>query len=171
MGDLPPDQSSSDFDPGFMDLLNRMMEKSVSRDSYLMSLWTNFFNDPVFAQVEREYGLLRDEFNILACVVTYGPLTASHVCMVTGRPRNSVGRGVERLLRRSMISRRIDKTDRRRLILSVRADGQQAYESIAPLFAEREQLMLGALNPRERKALGRILDKLMASHEAWAKEF
>lgn len=171
MNDTPAQLETSDVDPSFTVLLGRMMGNTVARDSYRLSLWANFFNNPVFAHIEREFGLLRDEYNILACLVTYGHLPASGVCMVSGRPRNTVGRGVDRLLRRGMISRRIDKSDRRRLILSVQPKGREAYEAIVPLFVERERLMLKTLNQRDRAALTRVLDKLMASNEDWAQEF
>jgi len=171
MKDTPAKLAAIDTDPSFVTLLGRMMENTVARDSYQLSLWTNFFNNPVFAHVEREFGLLRDEYNILACLVTYGPLTASSVCMVTGRPRNSVGRGVDRLLRRNFIARRPDKNDRRRLILTILPGGRKAHDAIVPLFVEREKMMLKALNQRDRVALARIIAKLMASSADWAEVF
>ena len=157
--------------PSFQGILDKIISNAPIKDSYKLTLWANFFADPTFALIEQKFGLLRDEYNILACLTTYGPMTATSVCLVTGRPKNSVSRAVDRLTRRRLIDRRPDATDRRQAILSIRPDGRAAYHEALPLFVEREKLMLGALNRTERKALSDLLTKLMESHANWVRVY
>jgi DNA-binding MarR family transcriptional regulator len=85
----------------------------VDLDGFRMSLWSGFYTNPVFVDIERRFGLLRDENNILFCLVNYGELTAKSICDVLGRPKNSISRAVERLIRRGLVRRGTDEKDRR----------------------------------------------------------
>jgi DNA-binding MarR family transcriptional regulator len=153
----------------FKEILDTMLSKEVSRDGYRISLWSNFFNEPTYAVIERNHGLLRDEFNTLFCLANYGPITARNICLVMGRPKNSVSRAIERLSRKGMISRRADPNDRRKTVLTLNSKGRAAYEKTNSLFLEREALMLRSLNKADRRALSRILGKLMNAYPDWCE--
>ena len=131
-------------------MLDRMMARSPVRDAYRITLWANFFAGPIFLEIEVQFGLLRDEFNILACLHDFGPLAAKHVCALTGRPKNSVSRAVSRLIRRGLIGSRSDLRDRRQNVLRIEAEGRDLYGRILPRFVAREAAMLAPLSEGER---------------------
>lgn len=157
--------------PDFDEILATMLRNTIIRDSYRLTLWANFFNGPAFARIEREFSILRDEYNVLACLATFGPMVATSVCMLTGRPKNSVSRGVGRLLQRDLITRTTETADRRRALLSIRPAGRELYEKIVPIFTQREAAMLCSLSAQDRQALDSILTRLMKAHKDWVSEY
>lgn len=168
---LNTDDSVLDHNAGFREVLDTMLSKHASPTGYLMSLWTFFYTGPVFARIEKEFSLLRDEFNVLACLTDYGPITAKGVCEVTGRPKNSVSRAVERLVSRELIDRRPDPRDRRKSVLTARPRGRALYRKTLPLFQDREALMLRHLSDRERETLNRLLFRLIESRPDWNTQY
>ena len=152
-------------------MLDRMMARSPVRDAYRITLWANFFAGPIFLDIEVQFGLLRDEFNVLACLHDFGPLAAKHVCALTGRPKNSVSRAVNRLTRRGLIGSRSDLRDRRQNVLRIEAEGRDLYERTLPRFVAREAAMLAPLSAGERGQLDRLLGKLMAAHADWSQTY
>jgi DNA-binding MarR family transcriptional regulator len=160
--------SARDHSAGFGDVLEAMMAaKNRDRFGYRITLWANFYAGPVYAEIERRFGLLHDEWNILDHLANYGPLTARSICESTGRPKNSVSRAVERLALAELIDRKPATGDGRKVILSIRPKGRRLFARTVPLYLAREKLMLQGLGTRERRRLDRLLDKLIASSGAW----
>jgi MarR family transcriptional regulator, temperature-dependent positive regulator of motility len=139
----------------------------VDLDGFRLSLWSGFYTMPVFAQIQRRWGLLRDENNILFCLVHCGPLTARGISQVLGRPKNSISRAVERLLARGLIVSKPVATDRRHSLLTVLPPGRELVDQTTSLFRARQEHMLRALTPVERVALDSVLTKLMADADSW----
>lgn len=152
-------------------MLDRLLAGLPRRDGWRLSLWANFLNNPVYADVERRFGLLRDDLNVLYCTACCGEITATTICHLTGRPKNSVSRAIDRQRRAGTIRRRTDPRDRRRSILSIQPEGLALFERILPVFVAREDAMLAALDADDRRQLDAILRKLMASMPAWALDF
>lgn len=163
------DQSHNATPKGILDVI--LASDEVDRDGLRISLWAGFYTGPVFAEIERSFGLLRDENNILFCLSNYGALTAKSICDFTGRPKNSVSRGVERLLGKRLISRKTDRADRRRALLSIEPAGRALHRQTLALSLGREAAMLRSLSPVERVALDHILRKLMDDAETWMCPF
>ena len=124
----------------------------------------------MFADIQRNTGLLRDENNILFCLAHYGPLTAKSISQVLGRPKNSISRAVDRLLARKMVRSEPVEWDRRHLRLSIEPSGLQLITRTTAQFRARQEEMLRVLTPTERVALDHLLGKLMDDAEAWLPE-
>lgn len=139
----------------------------IDRFGFRMSLWTGLYAGPVFAEMERSHGITRDENNILFSLSLYGSTSAKVIGDYLGRPKNSISRAVERLLRRGLIRSEVDPTDRRRIVLTVAPEGRALYERTSRLWRDREARLLSPLSATERVALDAILDKLMATDD-WA---
>lgn len=151
-------------------ILERMLASAeIDADGFRLSLWSGFYTTPVFAVIERSHGLLRDENNLLFCLSQYGPLTAKSVSDVLGRPKNSISRAVESLLRRGLIRREPVASDRRRALLTIEPAGRELITTTLALFKARQEEMLACLSAVERVALDAILAKLMASAGTWLK--
>lgn len=152
-------------------MLERLLSNLPTRDGWRLSLWANFFTNPVYADLEKRFGLLRDDLNVLYCTAGCGEITATTICHLTGRPKNSVSRAVDRLQQAGMIRREVDARDQRRSILTILPKGQALYDQVLPVFTAREQLMLAPLDDDDRRKLDIMLDKLMASMRDWALDF
>lgn len=81
-----------------------------------------------------------------------GRLTAMDVATVKGV--------VERLARRGYVRLEPDASDRRRITVSLTADGRAAYDRCAPLARQASDETLDALRPRDRETLLRLLAAL-----------
>jgi MarR family transcriptional regulator, temperature-dependent positive regulator of motility len=139
----------------------------VDIDGFRLSLWSGFYTTPVFLKIERRFGLLRDENNILFCLANYGPLTAKSISDVLGRPKNSISRAVERLLKRELIRREKVESDRRHTLLTIEQAGVSMIKKTTQMFRAREDEMLRSLSSVERTALDQILIRLMDDAENW----
>jgi DNA-binding MarR family transcriptional regulator len=154
------------------EILDRILKSDeVDRDGLRISLWAGFYTGPVFAEIERRHGLLRDENNVLFCLANYGQLTAQSISEFLGRPKNSVSRAVERLLSKGLIRRETDQVDRRKGPLTIEPAGRKLHQETLRLAMAREELMLRSLSPTERVALDHILNKLMDDAENWMCSF
>ena len=149
-------------------MLDRILaSEGIDADGFRLSFWAGFYTAPVFARIEREHGLLRDENNLLFCLEHCGPLTAKSVSDVLGRPKNSISRAVEHLLQRGLIRRELVESDRRRALLTIQPEGRDLIVVTTGLFKVRQEEMLGCLSAIERVALDAILTKLMANAAPW----
>lgn len=156
----------------FLDLLIPLMNGPVvAREAYRMSLWSNFFNGPIYKQLQKSHRLLRDEVNTLFCLAHRDDLTQRDICMVMGRPKNSVSRAIARLAERDLIEVRDDPGDGRRARLRLKPEGRRLYEETSRIFVAREARMLATLTRREREQLDRLLTKLMESHADWSEPY
>jgi DNA-binding MarR family transcriptional regulator len=171
MNDASKPAGRADHSASAREILDAMLAKNVDRDGYRIGLWANFYTVPVFAEIERRFGLLRDENNILFCLTHYGSLTARSICEVTARPKNSVSRAVERLLGAGLIRRETDPADRRKGVLTITPKGREILAQTSVLFQEREALMLRRLNAADRRTLDRLLTKLMGGVAEWGGPF
>jgi DNA-binding MarR family transcriptional regulator len=166
------DQSMAGFETGHTatpkEILLKVLEHpDIDRDGLRMSLWSTFYTGPVFAEIEKRYGLYRDENNVLFSLATYGQLTAKSISDFLGRPKNSISRAVDRLLKKRLISAAVDTADRRRVLLTIEPAGIALHEKTLQISKAREKTMLASLSPLERVALDAILDKLMAAADDW----
>ena len=147
--------------PAISDELRAILMKERGWYGFRMLLLGGYFTTPLFAKMHRRFGLLPDEFAILASLYDYGALTAKTICAITARPKNSISRGVGRLLESGRIKSVVNKVDRREAILSLRPEGRKLYETLLPMCRERERVMLAPLGREELTQLDQLLAKLL----------
>ncbi|MEI9964023.1 MAG: MarR family winged helix-turn-helix transcriptional regulator [Caulobacteraceae bacterium] len=122
----------------------------------------NYYSAPLFAEMQKHYDLLRDEYGVLGNLYDYGPMTAQAVCALTGRPKNSVSRSVARLLAAGRISSHVNPNDRRESILKLEDSGRELYEHVLRIWRAREQEMFtDVLSEAELGQLDALLVKLL----------
>lgn len=144
-----------------------LTNQEIDRDGFRLSLWAGYYTSPVFAEIERRFGLYRDENNVLFALSIYGQLTASSISVFLGRPKNSISRAVDRLIRKELIRTDTDPTDRRRVLLTVEPAGVALHKCTLAIHKEREALMLDNLTEEERAILDVLLAKMMQNAETW----
>jgi DNA-binding MarR family transcriptional regulator len=76
------------------------------------------------------------------------------------------GAVISRLLAKGWVRREPDAVDRRRKLLWVTPDGEQAVQQMKRLVARVQTQILGPLNAQEREQLVVLLGKLVSGHEA-----
>jgi MarR family transcriptional regulator, temperature-dependent positive regulator of motility len=154
--------------PGIQPALPKRILECLQRQrgsiGFNMVLWGKHFSVPLYTEMEARFRISRDEFSVLASLYDCGSMSAKTICAITGRPKNSISRGVTRLMSMGRIRIVTNKSDRRQAVLSLVAEGRKLYERIIPLCREREALMLGSLSSTEASQLENILVKLLHSY-------
>jgi len=134
--------------------------QSEGQICFRMCIFGNFFNLLILPKLERDFDMLRDDFNILLCLAGAGKLTGTDICRIVGRPRNSISRCAERLLKRKLIRAHAVSRDKRQTVFEITPDGRKLYRAMLPHMVSLEEQMLAALDERERNLLGGLLTKL-----------
>ena len=146
-----------------------ILENGAASIAGKLSWLANFFSGPIYRRMEMEKGLTRPEFVVLHCTTHVPLVTARDIAQMTGLPKNSISRAVQRLLRDGRISRGSASADAGALPLAVTAKGRALYNELIKAFVARESEMLVPLSRAERAELDRLLDKLTARTDGWAK--
>src|SRR5580698_3983255 len=96
----------------------------------------------------------------LAVIARYQPLTAKQLATLTSSDAFKVARAIELLVRRGLIRRDVDKTDRRRASLRLTAAGRKIYRDIEKLVMRVETELSEILSQSELKIFRNCLDKV-----------
>ncbi|WP_158934410.1 MarR family winged helix-turn-helix transcriptional regulator [Burkholderia sp. S171] len=158
---------SSDSTVKAQDVFAAVVTNGPISDAWRFTLWSNYYTEPCFSAMSRDFDVGRDEFNVMSCLSSYGPMAAKTICEVTGRPKNSISRAVTRLSERKMIRRKINPLDRRESSLMLNEGGRKLYERVVPVAIERQSTMLSGLSASERALLDQVLNKLMQFRHEW----
>ena len=121
---------------------------------------SNIFLFPLYARFEAEHQITRPEFVTLYCLHHLGPLIAQEVSDLTGLPKNSISRGVKRLLSKSLIEMTRDKDDRRRNNLKMSDQGQELFNTLLVSAKDRRATLIAPLSSAERAMLHEIVLRL-----------
>ena len=129
------------------------------RDAALLSFVTSAIIVPAYDEVKRDFGIIRAEYMLLLCLSHFPVLTAQDISLLTGRPRNSISRGVHRMLKEGFIERAPDPDDARQAKLTITATGRELHKKIADYVKSRQDIVLSVLQPGEREILVQLLRK------------
>jgi MarR family transcriptional regulator, temperature-dependent positive regulator of motility len=148
--------------------LAKILTSNEITTGYRFSYLANYFTGPVYAQIDQETGLTRSEFVVIFCLHQLGTISAQDICLVTGRPKNSISQAVTKLVTRKLILREQDLSDARRAHLKLSASGKKMYRELMPLFENRQSSMLNVLTLKEQEQLDGLLAKLVLREDGWA---
>ena len=123
----------------------------------LISARLGNFVAPMYAS---RHDLTMPAWRSLAVIARYEPLTATQLAMLTSSDAFKVTRAIELLVRRGLIRRDVDKSDRRRASLRLTAEGRRIYEDIEKFVVRVENELTSALDANELAMLRQSLDKL-----------
>jgi DNA-binding MarR family transcriptional regulator len=115
------------------------------------------FVAPMYAS---RHNLSQPAWRCLAVIARYQPLTAKQLASLTSSDAFKIARAIDLLVKRGLIRRDADKTDRRRASLSLTADGRKIYKDIDKFMVRVESELTAALDPGELAMLRQSLDKL-----------
>lgn len=137
-----------------------ILEHSDVRFGYRMAVLANWYRGPGYKKVEKEFGLTEPECSALFCIGHSDYMSATDVCAITGRPKNSMSRAIGLLLEKGLIERDADDKDGRRKLLCLTPLGRQTYREIVPIFQANEMNIVSPLTPSELSDLDRLLSKM-----------
>lgn len=115
------------------------------------------FVAPMYAS---RHNLSQPAWRCLAVIARYEPLTAKQLASLTSSDAFKIARAIDLLVKRGLIRRDADKTDRRRASLRLTADGRKVYKDIDKFMVRIERELTATLDAGELAALRQSLDKL-----------
>ncbi len=127
---------------------------------YRLSVLSNTVSRAIARIYAERFDLTIPEWRVMAQLGRHGRLSAGDIVGLTAMDKVRVSRAVARLVASGRVAAVADETDRRRQVLTLAAPGRRIYREIVPLALEREERLLGALEPAERRTLDRLLAKL-----------
>ena len=111
-------------------------------------------------EILADAGLTLDQWRVLWTLTEHGPLSMSDLAGLTRITGPTVTRAVDRLVERSLLYRKVDAADRRRVLVHVAPRGRALRRTLAPQIAEAEQGVLAARSAAEARTLRRLLERL-----------
>jgi len=131
-----------------------------------LAVISNRYNASLYAEVDRELQLQRDDVAVLACLEITAATTAQEIVRYTGRPKNSVSRAVTGLEAKGFLTRSTHPNDGRAATLSLTAVGQKTVSQIRQCTAEHDARLMAKLCERDQRALTRLLNLLADSSQS-----
>jgi len=106
------------------------------------------------------YGLGVPEWRILVTLGEFEAMTAKAIGAHSHMHKTKVSRAVSALERRKLIVRRENRADRREAFLSLTPAGRAIYHDLAPGALDFAHRLLGSIEPADREAFERAVDRL-----------
>ncbi len=110
------------------------------------------------------------EWRVLVTLGQYGTMTGKAVGTHSHMHKTKVSRAVALLEKRKLVSRRINRDDLREGLLSLTPAGRAVYEELAPVALDFARRLSDTIDPADRQAFERALDRLTHSSAALAAE-
>ena len=139
--------------------LTRIFDTIEYPEAFRITYLANAIVFPAYAQIKRDFGLVRAEYILLACLSHFDVLTAQDVARISRRPRNTISRAVHRMLKDGYLERAPDPEDGRQSRLQITLAGRELHEHISEYLSRRQHEVLGALTQDERATLTALLKK------------
>lgn len=108
----------------------------------------------------RKYALSTTGWEILAIIGRHAPIYPNVIADMTTMESDRVSRAVDMLVRKGVVQRTGDDTDRRRVILRLTAKGKEIHADIDNTRRRLDAHMLSALGDDEQAQLLRLLTKI-----------
>lgn len=138
----------------------------VSLHVQLLKL-ASLIHRPMRDGVAEPEGLSIDEVKIVLCLSGEGAMAGHEIGDVMGIPPMNVSRALSGLLERRWIVRVRGAADRRRKPVELSAAGLEAARAMTPDLARVADYLLGRLTAADKKALGRVTQKIIKRMESW----
>ncbi len=146
---------------------DRVDLESLVLDRYLpfrLSHLANRVMRTVAGVYAQRFQLSAPEWRTIAVLGSNGEMPANMVGESTAMDKVRVSRAVTRLLAAGRVTRRVDPTDRRRIILQLTPVGLDVHRSVVPLVRAVEESILAEFTAEERAMfdtlIGRLEDRL-----------
>jgi DNA-binding MarR family transcriptional regulator len=119
--------------------------------------------------VER-YGLGVPEWRVLVTLGQFGVMTGKAIGAHSHMHKTKVSRAVAELEKRNLVTRRANRADLRESFLSLTPSGRTIYQELAPGALEFARRLAEVVDPADRAAFERAMQRLTERSRALATE-
>ena len=141
------------------------MAARYERENTVMRLWLllprvgdafNLCHDLVFSR----YGITNEQWRVLACIKSRGPMRPVDIARLLERAPNSMSMIVDRMVKAGLVRRTRDRRDRRAVFVSLTNKGDAAIEPAVPVAWEFINKIVSSLSDDDQRALADMLETL-----------
>ncbi len=137
---------------------------------YRLSVLSNRISRDIARDYQARFSITIPEWRVMAILGEAGGLSASAVAKSTAMDKVAVSRAVARLEAVKFLTRKIDRSDKRRVILSLSPKGRVIYQQVVPVALAYEADILRKLTPEDARQLDQLLHKLTEIQAAFAND-
>lgn len=148
------------------------MDKELILEEFLpyrLAILSHSVSHSIASIYEKRFGVSIPEWRVIAIVGRFPDLSAVEVAERTVMDKVAVSRAVTKLIKSGVIDREFADADRRRSILNLSEKGRAVHDEIAPLALAMEADLLTDISDEEFEVLDRVIDKLYAKSQGFAK--
>jgi DNA-binding MarR family transcriptional regulator len=126
----------------------------------------------LWPEVEKPFkssGVTGADFSVLAYLRRAGhPYQVSQRALqeALGLTSGTMSVRIDRLAESGLISRDVDQADGRAVLITLTAQGLEAFDALAPRHLDNEARLISSLDPAEQATLARLLHALLVEFEA-----
>jgi DNA-binding MarR family transcriptional regulator len=133
---------------------------------YRLSVLAQLVSESLHDLYAGPFELTVTQWRVMAALGRFAPLTASDVGQRIVMDKVAVSRAVAGLMKRGLVERATDRSDRRRASLRLSARGRAMHARIVPLALDYEARLHEILSPEERRTFDTLSDRLFARAKA-----
>lgn len=112
-----------------------------------------------------EHGLRLSQHAVLVALRDFGPMAQHEIADRLDLDRSQVVGFVDRLERNGLVTRSRDARDRRRMLVSITAEGVAAERRVTDAARDVQPVLFDALSPAEQAQLVRLLQRVLDAHD------
>jgi DNA-binding MarR family transcriptional regulator len=127
---------------------------------YRLSVAANAVSRLIARAYEDRFGLKIPQWRLIAVLADEGPMTQQSLCGRTIMDKVTVMRAAHGLVRRGLVRRLPNPSDRRSHRLALTSHGERIYREIVPMALEHEQRLLRGVGREDVARLDRLLQQL-----------
>ncbi len=137
---------------------------------YRLNVLANLVSQALSRIYVERYGLGVPEWRVLVTLGQFGVMTGKAIGAHSHMHKTKVSRAVAELEKRKLIARRANRADLRESFLSLSAAGRAIYEDLAPGALEFTRRLAEVVDPADRPAFERAMQRLTERSRALAAE-
>jgi DNA-binding MarR family transcriptional regulator len=117
------------------------------------------------------YSIGVPEWRVLVTLGQYGMMTGKAIGAHSHMHKTKVSRAVALLEKRKLVARRANRADLREAFLTLTPPGRAMYDDLAPIALDFARRLADAMDPDDRAAFERSVDRLTERSAKLAAEF
>ena len=138
---------------------------------YRLNVVANLVSQALSRIYAERYGIGVPEWRVLVTLGQYGMMTGKAIGAHSHMHKTKVSRAVALLEKRKLVARRANRADLREAFLTLTPPGRAMYDDLAPIALEFGRRLADAMDPDDRVAFERSIDRLTARSVKLAAEF
>lgn len=137
---------------------------------YQLNVVANLVSQALSRIYAERYGIGVPEWRVLVTLGQYGVMTGKAIGTHSHMHKTKVSRAVAELEKRKLVLRRANRSDLRESFLSLTLEGRAIYQDLAPGALTFAKNLIETIDPADRVAFARALDRLTKSSTKLAAE-